>query len=131
MNRPLTGIRADRKLSYRKIEQMAGIVRQALRLSEIDPFDSLKFFDEVIPDMTIECAAGKIALREAVEDIEHEGQTKWDPESGVIEIALSAETYAQLQKGHVRARSTVAHEAGHACLHPDQIIRLGGMSLSS
>jgi hypothetical protein len=131
MNPPLTGIRADRKLSYRVIEQMAETVRQALQLGQLDPFDSLNFFEQIIPEMTIKCRTGNVPLREAVDDLIHEGQTKWDPDSGVIEIALSERVYAQLRGGHVRARSTVAHEVGHACLHADQLIRLGGMGLTS
>jgi hypothetical protein len=131
MNRPLTGIRADRKHSYHSIEQIAGVLRNMLGLEPLDRFDALKFFEEVIPDLTIDCDGGRISLREAVETCDHEGQTKWDADSGVIEIALSEETYQLLRRGHVRARSTVAHEAGHACLHADQVIRLGGMSLVS
>jgi hypothetical protein len=131
MNRPLTGIRADRALSYHSIEGVTRALREMIGLEPLDRFDALKFFDQVISDITIECQAGSIGLREAVDEIEHEGQTKWVPESGVLEVALSEPTYAQLRDGHVRARSTVAHEAGHVCLHADQLIRLGGMSLVS
>lgn len=131
MARPLTGIRADRKYSYHSIEQMAGGLRKMLGLAPTDQFDALRFFEQVIPDMTVKCRAGAVGLREAVEDCQQEGLTRWDGDSNFLEIVLSAETYDQLQDGHVRARSTVAHEAGHACLHADQIIRLGGMSLSS
>jgi hypothetical protein len=131
MNRPLTGIRADAKHSYRSIEQTALALRAGIGLGLLDRFDALEFFEQTVPDMRLVCRAGEVALREAVEDCEPEGQTRWDADSGVLEIVLSAKTYAQLQEGRVRARSTVAHEAGHACLHADQIIRLGGMSLRS
>jgi predicted transcriptional regulator len=131
VDRPLTGIRADSKYGYRSIEELAGGLRTMLGLASTDRFDALRFFDQIVPDMTLKCRAGVIALREAVEDCQQEGLTRWDGESKFLEIVLSGETYDQLQGGHVRARSTVAHEAGHACLHVDQIIRLGGMSLSS
>jgi hypothetical protein len=106
-------------------------LRKMMSLDSMDRFDALKFFDEVVPEMTIVCRAGTIHLCEAVEDCPQEGQTRWDRESSRLEIALSGKTYAQLQEGHPRARYTVAHEAGHACLHTDQIIRLGGMDVSS
>jgi len=131
MNRPLTGICADRKHGYRSIEQIAGELRKMLALGPLDRFDALAFFEQIVPDMTVECGSGKIALCEAVADCQEEGRTRWDADSKVLEFALSGRTYALLQEDHVRARSTVAHEAGHACLHTDQIIRLGGMSLVS
>ena len=131
MDRPLTGIRADEKQSYRSIERMAGALRAMLELGPLDRFDALRFFDQILPDITIDCRSGEIALREAVEDCQEEGRTSWDADSRVVEIALSARTYALLREDHVRARSTVAHETGHACVHTDQIIRLGGISLVS
>jgi hypothetical protein len=131
MNRPLTGIRADRKESYRSIEQRAAELRKKLELGPLDRFDARKFFDQIVPDMTVQCRSGDVPLREATEDCSQEGLTRWDADSGVLEFVLSGLTYKLLQQDHVRARSTVAHECGHACLHTDQIIRLGGMSLIS
>jgi IrrE N-terminal-like domain len=131
MNRPLTGICADQKQSYHSIEQAAVALRKVLGLGALGRFGALEFFEQMLPEMRLVCRAGEVALREAVEDCQPEGQTRWDADSEVLEIVLSAKTYAQLREDHVRARSTVAHEAGHACLHADQIIRLGGMSLSS
>ena len=131
MNRPLTGIRADRKESYRSIEQRAAELRKKLELGPLDRFDARKFFDQIVPDMTVQCRSGDVPLREATEDCSQEGLTRWDADSRVLEFVLSGLTYKLLQQDHVRARSTVAHECGHACLHTDQIIRLGGMSLIS
>jgi hypothetical protein len=131
MTRPLTGIRADRKESYQSIEQKATALRELLGLSTLDRFDARQFFDHVVPEMTVECATGNITLCEAIEDCQQEGLTRWSPDMGALELVLSEQTYELLQAGHVRARSTVAHESGHACLHTDQIIRLGGMSLIS
>ncbi|MGD0902309.1 MAG: ImmA/IrrE family metallo-endopeptidase [Terracidiphilus sp.] len=131
MTQQLKGIRADRKESYRSIEQMATTLREALALGPLDRFNALQFFDKIVPDMIVQCQAGRITLCEAVEDCPQEGLTRWSADSGLLEIVLSGSTYDLLQKDHVRARSTVAHECGHACLHTDQIIRLGGMSLIS
>lgn len=131
MNRPLTGIRADAKQSYYSIEQCASVLRKVINLGPLDRFDALNFFNQIIPNMTIKCRAGTISLYEVVDDCQQEGCTRWDSESGVLQIVLSSRTHDLLREDHVRARSTVAHEAGHACMHTDQIIRLGGMSLSS
>jgi IrrE N-terminal-like domain len=131
MNRTLTGIRADSKHSYQTIEQCANVLREMLKLGPRDPLDAKNLFDQVIATMTVECHAGVVPLREAVEECSQEGLTRWDTESGVLDIVLSAKTYELLQQDHVRARSTVAHECGHACLHTDQIIRLGGMNHTS
>ncbi|MGD0097986.1 MAG: ImmA/IrrE family metallo-endopeptidase [Terracidiphilus sp.] len=131
MNRPLTGICADNKESYRSIELYAGALRKMIGLELLDQFDALNFFDQIVPDMTVKCGMKEIQLYEVVEDCQQEGCTRWDAESGFLQIVLSARTHELLLAGHVRARSTVAHEAGHACLHTDQIIRLHGMSLTS
>ncbi|MGD0735206.1 MAG: ImmA/IrrE family metallo-endopeptidase [Terracidiphilus sp.] len=131
MIRTLTGIRADRKYSYHAIEEIAQDLRTMLGLGPLDRFDGLSFFENVVPEMTIECGAGSIPLCEAIDDFEEEGRTKWDSSAARIEIALSERTYSKLREGHPRAQYTVAHEAGHACLHTEQVIRLGDMSISS
>jgi len=131
MNRPLTGIRADRKESYRSIEKVASALREVISLAPLDRFDALNFFNQIVPQMTVDCDAGSIPLYEVVDNCQQEGCTRWDAESGFLQIVLSERTHDQLLADHVRARSTVAHEAGHACLHTDQIIRLHGMSLTS
>lgn len=131
MPRPLTGIRADRKHSYASIEGIASGLRQALGLGKFDRFDSRQFFDQVLADVTLQTSKGEIQLREAIDDCPQEGSTRWDEADGLLEIVLSPATYALLQADHVRARSTVAHECGHACLHTEQIIRMTGLSLQS
>ena len=73
----------------------------------------------------------EIKMVEAVDDCPQEGMTRWDTAKKKLEIVLADRTYDLLQKDHVRARSTVAHETGHAFLHTAQIIRLAGMSLMS
>jgi hypothetical protein len=131
VNRTLTGLRADSKESYQSIEQYARKLREMLGLGLLDRFDAKAFFDQDMAAMTVDCRAGSLGLREVVDDCQQEGLTRWDPDSKVIEVVLSSKTYALLQEDHVRARYTVAHECGHACLHADQVVRLGGMSLTS
>lgn len=131
MTRPLTGIRADQKQSYYSIEHAANMLRRELSLRPLDQFDALMFFDQILPEMSVKSRSGEIALREVLDECSSEGCTRWNSDESVMEVVLSGETYALLRHGHVRARSTVAHEIGHARLHTDQIIRLGGMSLIS
>lgn len=131
MNRPLTGIRADQKRSYSSIEEKTAEFRKKLGLGSLAPFDAKRFFDEILPDSPVILPSGCITLHEAVEDCTQEGLTKWNPDLEVLEVVLSKSTYELLQTDHVRARSTVAHELGHAYLHTEQIIRLAGMSLTS
>lgn len=131
MTRPLTGIRADQKHSYRSIEAIAAGLRETLGLATLERFDAKLFFERQLADVTLKCRTGSVALREGVEECQQEGLTRWDPEDRVIEVVLSPTTYSMLGADHVRARSTVAHECGHAVLHTDQIIRLAGMSLMS
>ncbi|MCW5888938.1 MAG: ImmA/IrrE family metallo-endopeptidase [bacterium] len=40
-------------------------------------------------------------------------------------VAVSPETYRGLQAGYPRARFCLCHEIGHACLHGEQLVRLG------
>jgi Zn-dependent peptidase ImmA (M78 family) len=72
-----------------------------------------------------------VHMVEAIDNCQQEGLTRWDPEQQKLEVVLADRTYEMLQENHVRARSTVAHETGHAVLHTAQIIRLAGMSLRS
>ena len=116
MTRPLTGIRADRKESYKSIEQKATALRELLGLGQLDRFDARHFFDHVVRKMTVECGAGNISLYDAIEDCQQEGLTRWNPDLGGLEFVLSEQTYELLKVDHVRARSTVAHEGGHGKL---------------
>jgi hypothetical protein len=131
MSKQLTGIPADLARSYASIERVATAFREGLGLDSGDRFEALKFFDEDIADITLEANGSSIAMIEGVEDCPQEGLTRWDPVGERLEVVLAEHTYEMLQEDHVRARSTVAHEAGHAVLHTEQIIRLAGMNLKS
>jgi predicted transcriptional regulator len=127
----LTGIPADKARSYASIEAVAAGLRQKLNLETLERFDALDFFEKQIGDIVIIDHGKEIKMVEAIDDCPQEGMTRWDTESQRLEIVLAQRTYDMLQENHVRARSTVAHETGHAVLHTAQIIRLAGMNLKS
>lgn len=131
MTRPLTGIPADKARSYASIEAVAAGLRQKLNLEMLERFDALDFFEKQIGNIVIIDHGKEIKMVEAIDDCPQEGMTRWDTESQRLEIVLAQRTYDMLQENHVRARSTVAHETGHAVLHTAQIIRLAGMNLKS
>jgi predicted transcriptional regulator len=131
VTRPLTGIPADKARSYASIEAVAAGLRQKLNLEMLERFDALDFFEKQIGDIVIIDHGKEIKMVEAIDDCPQEGMTRWDTESQRLEIVLAQRTYDMLQENHVRARSTVAHETGHAVLHTAQIIRLAGMNLKS
>ena len=131
MIRPLTGIPADKARSYASIEAIAAALRDKLGIEELERFDALDFFEKQIGEMVIVDHDREVKMIEAIDDCPQEGMTRWDTEAEKLEIVLAQRTYDLLQENHVRARSTVAHETGHAILHTAQIIRLAGMSLKS
>jgi len=131
MIRPLTGIPADRPQSYRSIEEAAIRFRKMIGIGPLDEFDARTCFEVQLGDIELLDQGESIPMVEAVEDCPQEGMTRWDPEAERIEIVLSQERYDMLRDNHVRARSTVSHEIGHAILHTRQIIRLAGLSLTS
>jgi hypothetical protein len=129
--RPLTGIPADRARSYASIEAITVALRETLNLEEDERFDALNFFEKQLAEIVITEGDQEIKMVEAVDDCPQEGMTRWDGGAERLEIVLAQSTYDLLQDNHVRARSTVAHETGHAILHTAQIIRMAGMSLRS
>jgi len=131
MSRPLTGIPADRAHSYRSIEEAAVQFRKMIGIGPLDEFDAWKCFEVQLGEIEILDQGESIRMVEAVEDCSQEGMTRWDIDAKRLEIVLSQERYNMLRDDHVRARSTVSHELGHAVLHTRQIIRLAGLSLTT
>lgn len=121
----LTGVRADHKCSYSKLERLAAYVRQQLKFPSDQAIDPLELFED-LHEITIKRANGKeIPLRSGVIVLEDsEGYTRYDQESGAIEILAAETTYRRLEERHPRAAYFVAHELGHCLLHTDQLIRL-------
>ena len=128
MPNPLCGVKADSPRSYRDLEQIAGYVRQQLKLSPEEAIRPLQLF-ESLDDIKIERASGEaIPLRHGVVALEDsEGYTRYDRERGLIEVLASEQTYEWLEQGHRRATFFVPHELGHCLLHTKQLIRLAQM----
>jgi Zn-dependent peptidase ImmA (M78 family) len=125
MTNVLSGIRADRRLSYRKLESIARHVRTYLNLPPNQAIDAHHLFEN-LDQIRIKTMAGQIIpLRERVDNLQDtEGYTRYDEQKKMMEIVASAETYAGLEMGLPRSAYFVAHELGHCVLHTDQLVRL-------
>jgi Zn-dependent peptidase ImmA (M78 family) len=125
MTTVLSGIRADRRLSYRKLESIARHVRTRLNLAADQAIDAHHLFEN-LDQIRLKTMSGQIIpLRERVDNLQDtEGYTRYDDQKRIMEIVASAETYAGLEVGYPRAGYFVAHELGHCVLHTDQLVRL-------
>ena len=123
----LSGVRADRGYSYRKLEKIAAYVRDQLDCSPTEAINTLLLFDGL--DIEVQDGTGRdIPIRGSVIELkDSEGYTKYDRDRRVIEILASPKTYEWLEKGHPRGGYFVAHELGHCLLHTAQLVRLAQM----
>jgi predicted transcriptional regulator len=128
MNKPLTGVRADRKYSYRKLENFASYVREQLKFAPGAAIDPLRLFEDLHEiqisrdnGTTVPLGYGVIGLEDS------EGYARYDRERKRIEVLAAQRTYDRLRQGHPRATYFVAHELGHCVLHTEQLIRLAQM----
>jgi Zn-dependent peptidase ImmA (M78 family) len=128
MSKGLSGVRADNKYSYRKLEAFAAYVREELKFAPGQAIDPLRLFED-LHQISIRRSDGKIIpLRGGVIAVEDsEGYTRYDRKHNVIEILASENTYQRLEIRHPRAVYFVAHELGHCVLHTDQLVRLAQM----
>ena len=126
----LSGVRADRGYSYRKLEKIAAYVRDQLNYSPTEAINTLLLFDGL--DIEVRDGTGRdISIRGSVIELNgSEGYAKYDGDRCVIEILASPETYDWLEKGYPRGGFFVAHELGHCLLHTDQLVRLAQMPKS-
>ena len=128
MSNGLTGVRADHKLSYQKLENFAAYVRRELDFAPDAAIDALRLFED-LHEIKIKNNDGQvIPLWGHVTVLEDsEGYARYDRDRKVIEIVASEQTYNRLEQGHPRASYFVGHELGHCVLHTDQLIRLAKM----
>ena len=128
MSKGLSGVRADNKYSYRKLEAFAAYVRKELKFDAGQAIDPLRLFED-LHQIGIKKSDGKlIPLRGGVIAVEDsEGYTRYDRHHQVIEILASESIYHRLENQHPRAGYFVAHELGHCVLHTDQLVRLAQM----
>lgn len=128
MSKTLTGVRADNKYSYSKLENWASYVRQQLDFDPDAALDPLRLFED-LHEISISRADGTvIPLRGGVIGLEDsEGYACYNRSRKLIEILASERVYGWLEDKHPRAAYFLAHELGHCLLHTDQLIRLAQM----
>jgi hypothetical protein len=128
MSKPLTGVRADQRYSYRKLESIAEHAREQLKFAPDEAIDPLRLFEDLHRIQIKRRDGAAIPLRGGVIALEDsEGYTRYDRLSKVMEILASERTYTRLEETHPRAGYFVAHELGHCVLHTDQLVRLAQM----
>lgn len=123
----LSGVRADRAYSYRKLERVATYVRNMLNCSPTEAINTLRLFDGL--DIKVRDGSGQaIPIQGGVIELnDSEGFSKYDRDRRVIEILASSKIYDWLEEGYPRGGYFVAHELGHCFLHTDQLVRLAQM----
>ncbi len=128
MSKGLSGVRADKKRSYRSLEKYATRVREHLKLGPLDVLDALHLFEN-LDEISITVNEGReVPFRSGVVSLEDsEGYARYDRSRDVIEILASEQTYEWLEAGNPRAAYFLAHELGHCLLHTDQLMRLAKM----
>jgi Zn-dependent peptidase ImmA (M78 family) len=123
----LTGVRADNKYSYKKLESIADHVRKVLEFGSEEAIDPLRLFED-LHGISIMHAGKRIPLRGGVVSLEDsEGYACYDREKNYIEVLASETTYGWIENGHPRGGYFVAHELGHCLLHTGQLVRLAQM----
>jgi hypothetical protein len=128
MSKSLSGVRADQKYSYSKLESVAAYARKQLRFEPDQAIDPLRLFEDLHYIRVKQGNDTMIPLRGGVIELEDsEGYTRYDRNKKVLEILASARTYEWLEKRRPRAGYFVAHELGHCVLHSDQLVRLAQM----
>jgi hypothetical protein len=129
-NRP-TGIDAKNSQTYTSIEREAARVRKAFGLSFDKPVKMSEVFEFLIDDYQVVLPHKTVPMTVGVEKLTTEALTRWNPDSGKLELLLSEEWYPRLCEGYARASFTVGHELGHAVLHTQTLLELGDLNLKS
>src|SRR5437763_1587383 len=95
----LTGIRADRKRSYRDLEATARRVRNFLKLGSSQALDALNMFEN-LDQVSLEMRDGRlIPFRECIASLDDsEGYTRYDAGKNIMEIVASESTYRGLER---------------------------------
>jgi Zn-dependent peptidase ImmA (M78 family) len=121
----LSGVRADRKQSYRSLEKMGEGIRKSLDYDPRQAINPLDLFEHLYK-VSIRMNDGRlIPLENGVVALEDsEGYTRYDRSKNILEILASEKTYRNLEMRHPRAAYFIAHELSHCVLHTDQLVRL-------
>lgn len=112
--------------SYRNLERAARIVRQSLGLEPHQTINGIRLFERQLPELSIRHLGQRFRLETRVGELVPgvEGSTEFCQDRGRICIALSEQTYADLERGVPRSLFSLCHEMGHAMLHTDELVKL-------
>jgi Zn-dependent peptidase ImmA (M78 family) len=105
---------------------IAARVRAKLDCAPDRPINGLEFFDQ-INSVEVEMQDGtSVPLETGIESLGdgREGLSRYNPDNGCLEILLSPETYAGLERSSPRAAYCLVHEFSHTILHGDQLRKL-------
>lgn len=126
----LTGVKADRALSYRDIEHTAGNLRRRLGCAPTERFPYLDFFERAIYEITKKTSRGPVEFYFGAKALPgSEGITFFNDGKQALEMYLSERSYDDFVNGDPRAVFSAVHEFGHAWLHGDQLIRLASLHI--
>lgn len=115
----LAAIRARRLLGVAPNEPLrADAVLSGMRKITIRVQQMLLHVDYHVADL----AAGVLAETRLVS--EYPGGRKREP---TLEVALSTQTFAELERGNPRALFSLVHELGHVLLHCREVVRLSSI----
>ena len=126
-----SGICADRGQSYQSIESSAASIRLLIApdVPVHEALPGLQLF-EWLDHYIVNTASGPVQLEPAVEPLPPgvEGWTRYDKPRNRIVVALSSDTYEELERDNHRARFSFGHEVGHGVLHPNELMRTGTLT---
>jgi hypothetical protein len=127
----LLGVKADSALSYRRVEEITGKIRDRLCLAPVEQFPCVHFFESTVHDWSKWTALGSVKFYFGAKSLRGSaGLTYFDQESRSIEMYLSEAEYDDFSNGKSHATFSAAHEFGHAYLHTNQLIRLANLHIN-
>jgi len=119
------GVPALRPQSYSSLEPIAAHVRARLLpgRSDVEHIPGLELFER-LDEYSVSVRGANLRLQYGVENLPSglEAQAHYSMDEGAIVVVLTETTYEDLAAGTGRALFTVAHEIGHAVLHPNELV---------
>jgi hypothetical protein len=119
------GVAAHHPQSYASLERIAVHVRACLLPghSDLEPVPGLELFER-LDEYTVTVRGSNLPLQYGAEQLPTglEAQAYYSTEETAIVVALTEDSYRALSAGFGRALFTLAHEIGHAVLHPQELL---------
>lgn len=119
------GVAAHRPQSYSSLERIAAQVRTRLLpgRSDVEHVPGLELFEH-LDEYAVTVRGSSLRLQYGIEDLPAglEAQAHYSVEEEAIVVVLTGATYDDLRTARGRALFTVAHEIGHAVLHPTELV---------